>query len=86
MHSAIIRNHVRLCRQIDCEQFRSSINQQLIAGCFGHEGLRQLHTKQFCTKTMETINSPTLKSVECASVTLCKAMGAPRSTFMCAVA
>ena len=25
-----------------------SINQQLIAGRFGHIGLRQLHTKQFC--------------------------------------
>ena len=27
------------CRQIDCEQIRSRINQQLIAGHFGHEGL-----------------------------------------------
>ena len=27
------------CRQIDCEQIRSRINQQLIAGRFGHEGL-----------------------------------------------
>ena len=34
------------CRQIDCKQLHSSINQQLIAGHFGHEGLRQLHTKQ----------------------------------------
>ena len=25
-----------------------SINQQLIAGRFGHVGLRQLHTKLFC--------------------------------------
>ena len=33
------------CRRIDCEQIRSRINQQLIAGRFGHEGLRQLLTK-----------------------------------------
>ena len=33
------------CRQIDCEQIRIRINQQLIAGRFGHEGLRQLRTK-----------------------------------------
>ena len=32
------------CRRIDCEQIRSRINQQLIAGCFSHKGLRQLHT------------------------------------------
>ena len=35
-------------KRIDCEQIRSRINQQLIAGRFGHEGLRQLRTKQFC--------------------------------------
>ena len=28
-----------LCRQIDCEQIRSRINQQLVAGYFSHEGL-----------------------------------------------
>ena len=33
------------CRQIDCEQLRSSINQQLIAGHYSHEGLHQLRTK-----------------------------------------
>ena len=38
------------CRRIDCEQSHSSINQQMIAGCFGHEGLCQLHTKQLCTQ------------------------------------
>ena len=27
-----------------------SINQQLIAGRFGHVGLRQLRTKLFCTQ------------------------------------
>ena len=37
------------CRQIDCEQLRSSINQ-LIVGHFSHAGLRQLHTKLFCTQ------------------------------------
>ena len=31
-------------RRIACEQLRSSINQQLIKGRFGHEGLRQLCT------------------------------------------
>ena len=36
---------MHLCRRIDCEQLRSRINQQLIAGSFGHEGLRQLRTK-----------------------------------------
>ena len=36
-----------ICRRIDCEQIRSRINQQLIAGRFGHEGLRQLHTKVY---------------------------------------
>ena len=30
------------CRRIDCEQIHSRINQQLIAGCSGHEGLQQL--------------------------------------------
>ena len=35
------------CRRIDCEQIRSRINQQLIAGRFGHEGLRQLRTNCF---------------------------------------
>ena len=34
------------CRQIDCEQLCSSINQQLMAGCFSHKGLHQLRTKQ----------------------------------------
>ena len=34
------------CRRIDCEQLCSSINQQLIAGCFSHKGLHQLRTKQ----------------------------------------
>ena len=33
------------CRRIDCEQMLSRINQHLIAGRFGHEGLRQLRTK-----------------------------------------
>ena len=33
------------CGRIDCEQIRSRINQQLIAGRFGHEGLCQLCTK-----------------------------------------
>ena len=33
------------CRRIDCEQLRSSINQQLIAGCFGLEALHQLRKK-----------------------------------------
>ena len=32
-------------RRIDCEQICSRINQQLIAGRFGHESLRQLRTK-----------------------------------------
>ena len=32
------------CRRIDCEQLRSSIDQQLIAGRFGHEDLRELRT------------------------------------------
>ena len=35
------------CRQIDFEQIRSRINQQLIAGRFSHEGLHQLHTKLY---------------------------------------
>ena len=32
-------------RQIDCEQICNRINQQLIAGHYGHEGLCQLCTK-----------------------------------------
>ena len=32
-------------RRIDCEQIRSRINQQLIAGRFRPEGLHQLRTK-----------------------------------------
>ena len=28
---------VARCRRIDCEQLCSSINQQLVARCFGHE-------------------------------------------------
>ena len=35
------------CRRIDCEQISSRINQQLIAGRFSQEGLRQLCTKLF---------------------------------------
>ena len=31
--------------RIDCEHIRSRINQQLVAGRFGHEGLRQQSTK-----------------------------------------
>ena len=38
------------CRRIDCEQIRSRINQQLIAGRFSHVDLCQLCTKQFCTQ------------------------------------
>ena len=38
----IIVFKVEDCRLIDCEQLHSSINCQLIAGCFGHVGLRQL--------------------------------------------
>ena len=37
-------------RRIDCEQLCGSINQQLIAGRFGHKGFHQLRTKQFCTQ------------------------------------
>ena len=33
------------CRQIDCEQLHGGINQQLIAGRFGYEGIHQLHIK-----------------------------------------
>ena len=39
------------CRRIGCEQLRYSINQQLIAGRFGHKALCQL--------CMLTLNSPT---------------------------
>ena len=42
--SSVWRSRPQGCTQIDCEQIHSSINQQLIAGCFGHEGLRQLCT------------------------------------------
>ena len=35
------------CRQIDCEQIRSTINPQLIARHFGYEGLHQLCAKQY---------------------------------------
>ena len=42
--SSICFNHRR---QIDCEQIRSRINQQLNAGSCSHEGLRQLHTKLY---------------------------------------
>ena len=38
------------CRRVDCEQICSRINQQLIAGRFGQEGLRQLRTKHRCTQ------------------------------------
>ena len=31
-------------------KIRSRINQQLIAGHFGHKGLRQLRAKLFCTQ------------------------------------
>ena len=34
-----------VCKQIDREPLRSSINYQLIAGRFGHRGLRLLHAK-----------------------------------------
>ena len=36
----VIEYMFTLCRQIACEQIHSRINQQLIAGHFGHEGLR----------------------------------------------
>ena len=47
MKSNVVEPHCYAlqCRRIDCEQFCSRINQQLIAGRFGHEGLRQLRTK-----------------------------------------
>ena len=45
------------CRPIDCEQIHSRINQQLIAGRFGHKGLRQLHTTDSATYLL-TINLP----------------------------
>ena len=37
------------CRRVDCEQIRSRINQQLIAGLFSHGGL------QFCTQLTKAI-------------------------------
>ena len=46
----------------DCEQIRSRINQQLIAGHFGHEGLRQL-----CTKTIFYTSGPLCIYLEQAS-------------------
>ena len=33
--------HLILCRRSDCEQLHCSINQQLIAGRFGHKGLKR---------------------------------------------
>ena len=40
-------------RQTDCEQIRSRINQQLVAGRFGHKGLHQLCTKNICMQLMK---------------------------------
>ena len=42
------------CRWIDCEQICSRINQQLIVGCFGHEGAAY---KTFCTQLTKTFGS-----------------------------
>ena len=46
MNNVVVEAHCYAlqCRQIHCEQIRSRINQQLIAGRFGHERLRQLCT------------------------------------------
>ena len=38
---------------------RSSINQQLTAGRFGHENLRQLPTKLFCMQLMKAFAAET---------------------------
>ena len=43
-----LSNSIITCRRIDCEQIGSRINQKLIAGRFGNEGLHQLHRKLFC--------------------------------------
>ena len=40
-----VHEPILTCRGIDCEQIRSRINQQLIAGHFSHKGLCQLRTK-----------------------------------------
>ena len=52
MHIIVVEAHCYAiqCRRIDCEQIRSRINPQLIAGRFSHEGLRQLRTKLFCAQ------------------------------------
>ena len=50
LHGPEAHCYVLHCKRIDCEQLRSSINQQLIAGRFSHEGLRHLHTNLFCTQ------------------------------------
>ena len=44
-HYILVHNGNQTCRRTDSEQIHSRINQQLIAGHFGHEGLCQLHTK-----------------------------------------
>ena len=51
------------CRWIDSEQIRSRINQQLIAECFGHKGLRGWNILSDTATYLLTINLPTLKSV-----------------------
>ena len=47
----------RIRRRIDCEQLCSSINQQLIAGRFGHEG--QLCIKWFCVQLTKAFMAET---------------------------
>ena len=43
------RMYMYTCRRIDSEQLHSSINQQLIAERFGHQGLLQ-----FCMQLTKT--------------------------------
>ena len=53
----------------DCEQTRSRINQQLIAGRFGHEGFHQLRTKQFWQTQIDYFNRVSTEDYVVASFT-----------------
>ena len=57
--------YVLQCTQIDCEQIRSRINQQLIAGHFGHKGPRQLCTKLKDTVYDEGLCGPKRPTISC---------------------
>ena len=61
-HIIIVEAHCYAlqCRRIDCEQIRSRINQQLIAGRFGHECLHQLRTKLVCAQLTKAFIAETI--------------------------